>query len=451
MRAVVIGEQPRPRVLAFGVAADSVLGRAIASRSGWVKFPGDEATGVRQRDYDVAIAFGLQLEFDHHLHVIHFGGTPIVSATVGDDDEVFWMAWKPGAHAERFVIGKDAVEAGVVELASRTIVPEPGSDYRTLFWRATRSPSDPWRQPKFHPFVSEFHGGATSGYIASSDDQIEGVNIGRNYWMLPEVSDDVAIQWIDAAFAYWGKRDREAFPVGIQWMEDPTWMTQEELDISAAMSENERRGAEILLDLENERSRLSELLLSARKAGNRNERRLLTDSGDALVDEVAKTLSEFGFFVQNGDELAENTASKSEDLRITLDDGWTCLAEVKGYQTRNAKEGDLLQLNNAAELYAAREGRRPDARWYVVNQSYSKPPDSRLDPLQGASRLPLFESQNGLVIDTRELFRLRQAVSAGRVSVEAARDMLLTVGVFRFDSADRTDEGVSEEAPGAES
>lgn len=160
-----------------------------------------------------------------------------------------------------------------------------------------------------------------------------------------------------------------------------------------------------------------------REEADQSERLLLTGTDTSLVDVVRKTLELFGFDVTDVDAgLAEGQAKK-EDLRVA-DGDWISLCEVKGY-TKGAKLGDIGKLQGYATLFAAETGHAPTALWYVVNHWRETDPSSRANLLQGGDEyIEAFAEQGGLVVDTRDLFRLRKAVEAGSISTDAVRELL---------------------------
>ena len=162
------------------------------------------------------------------------------------------------------------------------------------------------------------------------------------------------------------------------------------------------------------------------------ERRLLTTNGGPLAAEVGNALAEFGFGVVDADGLPAHASAKQEDLRVS-DGSWACVAEVKGYPRRNAKANDLMQVDRAVRRFRDNQGRWPDAKWYVVNQSFETPPPERQRPLRGSPEVSGFAEDGGLIIDTRDLFRLREAVRAGALTKGAARELLKNAtDVFQY-------------------
>lgn len=107
------------------------------------------------------------------------------------------------------------------------------------------------------------------------------------------------------------------------------------------------------------------------------------------------------------------------------DGNWTALVEVKGY-VGAAKSNDLNQVTRAAVAFAMTERRAPDALWYVPNPERNTDPGQRAVALAGREDdLTAFaENHDGCLIDTRELFRLRQDMATGQMSAEDARAVL---------------------------
>lgn len=147
---------------------------------------------------------------------------------------------------------------------------------------------------------------------------------------------------------------------------------------------------------------------------------------------VVAALENLGFSVVDADELPEHKGKKREDLRIG-DGDWVALAEVKG-MAGAARSNALIQVTNAAAHFASTQGHRPSALWYVVNAYLNDDPAQRPTVLAGRDDdIAMFgDAHHGLVIDTRELFALRQAVMLGTLSPAQARAQLKeSTGLFQ--------------------
>lgn len=164
---------------------------------------------------------------------------------------------------------------------------------------------------------------------------------------------------------------------------------------------------------------------------------MLTAQGGELVTEVQAALEEIGFRVVDVDETQAPTGTLLEDLRIE-DPGvnnWISLAEVRGY-TGGAKVNDLQRIGRFVEHYIRTTGQPPSARWYIVNHNLNMDPSARPPVLAGgAEDVAIFEDADGLVIDTRVPFIVRDQVRTGAVELETARRMLREAkGILRWPS-----------------
>jgi hypothetical protein len=426
----VHGEKPRPWAIVVRPPDDEALQDLIREIVPTVRFvDADGMERVRQQDYDLAIVFGDAVALLDHLFVVQFGGNPVSArSSAGPHANWIWTLQKyNGAYAERFAIGDAAVERDVRTLAIETAIPEPGSSYLVMDWRPNvTDPTLP--APKISSFVSEMEGLPIAGSVRRSPDPSEESEL----WFLPDLSGSHADEWVDAALTYWRRAFPDRFPTDApDWTHQAAWMTSAEVDAQAAVEAMHERARVEIQRLSDQTEELQQRRDEAGRAADLAERRLVTAQDEDLVDEVATALRELGFEVLDADALPEYRSAKQEDLRVLLGD-WICLAEIKGYARRNARATDLLQLGKAVETFILREKRIPDARWYIVNQSYSTPPADRRRPLQGTD-LGTFEASGGLVIDTRDLFQLREAVRLRKLDqVEAQQLLKSATGILEY-------------------
>lgn len=224
----------------------------------------------------------------------------------------------------------------------------------------------------------------------------------------------------------WNRLQPKRFPSRSSWEIETTWMTKREIvakqDLAALEEELLRATTNLEVKIKSMRANVAEL----RTAVDNSERRLLTAQGDDLKDEVHAALTELGFQVIDSDkERAAEGSRLLEDLEVR-DADWVAIAEVRGY-SRGAKTSDFQRLARAARGFEQRTSREPDARWYVVNANLSQPPPERRAVLAGAEAdVAEFAIDGGCVIDTRDLFRLRESVRLGGVTSEEARVALRT-------------------------
>ncbi len=228
-------------------------------------------------------------------------------------------------------------------------------------------------------------------------------------------------RWVALAFERWSESSVDAFPAVADWTQRSEWMTTDERAALGVVDDAQRELIHTTARLESELADARKLLESRHADADRNERRLLTATGDDLVDAVAEALRQLGFEVDDRD--AQGARHKLEDLRV-VDGGWLALAEVKGYN-KGGSTSDLLKLSRFVRTYFKEAQRFPDAKWYVVNQHRVRDPSGRPELLRGQDGdVEEFSADDGLVLDTRELFTLLQACADGRIDRSDARELL---------------------------
>lgn len=422
----VIGEEPRPCVFTWGLDPESGFADEIRAA-----FPTARClkglNEIRQSDYDAAIIcrdIPDGTRFDSHLQLLWFSDTgkaPVTPAvTAGSSD--LRPRWLSGHRAARFVVPKEAEDEGMGTLAP-SLAPKPHSDYPVL-WSLGHLPGAAL------PLLCE--AGGDESVLALILDRTK--KAGSEVWCLPERALADPAAWMRAALKRWQTRYPASFP-RLMWKDDLEWMAAEERAAVGRVVQHDAASASTQRRLEAERAALTGVLDSARTAADAGRRRLLTTKSDALVDEVTATLNQLGFTVTNSDEQRAGS-EKYEDLQVT-DQDWVGVVEVKGYEKRNARANDLLELNKAVEAYIKRTRDYASARWYIINQSYATPPPLRTRPLQGSDMVEGFAGRNGLIIDTRDLFRLVVAVESGDITCEHARTLLRdATGVFEYPGAE---------------
>jgi hypothetical protein len=398
------------------VEEDSPLGEHLKGLTPTIRWIHKSMMGtIRQSEYDAAVVVGERPNLDMHLQIIQFGGKPSAYYSAGPGGRPWSLGVRSGDRAERFTVDRTSGELGIPEQVLRSLFPEPASGYEVLHWQNLGGPAG---QPPINSFASEDGGRALAGWVQQRSSMPSG-----EIWWLPDRVIERAAEWVDIAFTRWQEIYPDSFPRVATWSQEDEWMTREEKAAASAVAAHVDESKRIAEVRAREADELSRRLEDARSSADEHERRLLTAKGDDLVGEVAACLGELGFTVRDADLLPQHQSAKQEDLRISYG-SWECLAEVKGYSRRNAKVGDLLQLGKAVEAYLLTEHRRPDARWYIVNQAFALPPGQRRPPLEGAD-LTTFQS-DGLAIDTRDLFRLREAVRNASLSADDARTLLMS-------------------------
>ncbi|KQP55886.1 hypothetical protein ASF51_12130 [Agreia sp. Leaf283] len=269
---------------------------------------------------------------------------------------------------------------------------------------------------------------------------------------LPDQARSHLPDWLLWVFARWRVVTPDAFPVSAEWETVDEWASAEELEARTALAAFDASEAQRLAKIKSQRLIFTHALENAALAGN-DHRQLLKATGESLEMAVATALRALEFEVVDADALPENQGYKKEDLRVS-DGKWVAIVEVKGY-TKAGKSNDLQQVNKAAKTFARTTGRDADAIWLVVNSFREMDPAQRplLIPDRPDEIATFAEDDHGLIIDTRDLFKLWQAVTTGALDASAARAHLrASIGRFGFVGADTaTDlrpELSTEQAPG---
>lgn len=247
---------------------------------------------------------------------------------------------------------------------------------------------------------------------------------GGRVWCVPFLPEHPD-RWLAAALSEWHKVRPDVFPDRDPWRQRPQWMSRPELDAMARIEDAETELEALITTRRAAIETLGDTLRSAQSEADQGVRRLLTAQGDSeLTAAVVQALTSFGFSVENRDDSVPKGTAKQEDLRVTPPGEGTGIAEVKGY-TRGAKQSDLLKITKYATMFERETGQPPARQWYVCNQFLATDPDSRPDILAGADDdLAEFGTDGGVVIDTRELFKLIRSVEDGRITAEEARASL---------------------------
>lgn len=320
--------------------------------------------------------------------------------------------------AHSFELTDHAKNAGLASLVRRSCWPEESAFY-TCF------PGTVHPKRTVYPLLRErlSYPSVLAGILEEEDD---GVVKDSVFW-LPDIARSALVDWVRAAFDWWRVADPDAFPVTAEWRRADQWSSPDEIAARGTLASFDAEEARRRQEADEKRRELTSKVDAAEGAGE-EWRALLSESGDDLVKAVQNALELIGFDVIDSDALPQNKGKKREDLRVEHE-GWTALVEVKGYAGA-AKSNDLQQLNGAAVAYAASTGSQADALWYVVNAYREADPAQRETPLGSREEdLDTFaEYSSGSLIDTRELFALRQLVATGQMSKEDARAALMSAG-----------------------
>ncbi|WP_447647954.1 hypothetical protein [Microbacterium forte] len=413
---------PRPRVLVHGLTDEEI--EIVRSLAGSVVVA-RRLSDAHPEEHDVLIFTNAQFHTMHRTYSrrLAFSPAPGVSRVI---DHSAWgmRAGKPETYthaqeqerpARDFDLTDDAKSLGLAGLVARSVRPAAESKYTGI-----KEPVFPERTVR--PLIKEALVSPLTLAAVLELRSIEEELTDSVIW-LPDVARSAFREWVSFALSYWRAEAPDLFPISAEWTGDDKWSSLDEISIRAQIAEFERQEEARLQAIDHERQTLATSLDQAVHEGDA-WRAMLTDTGDALVTAVKEAFEYLGFFVLDADELPQHKAAKREDLRVS-DGEWTALVEVKGYAGA-AKSNDLSQVSRAAMAYAMNEQREPDALWYVPNIERETAPASRNTALVGRDDdLASFaENYHGALIDTRDLFAVRQRVVNGTTSPEEARQEL---------------------------
>lgn len=431
---MALTSRPRPRAVILGIEEEDFFCEVIHATCPTVVFA-EKYSDIRLTDFDVAIARGPNLgdSFPGGPNVLWFSDEGAV--LVGSDNPVnrsTWTAWWDGDKAAEFERGQWPLVDVIGDLVDTL---SPGqTNYmilgtQNMLTRKLVEQGSLLREK-----------GAQRGALAAVVRQ-QGLVSGE-MWILPGRAYTRAGDWLRAAFRQWRGVDPEAFPV-VDWAALPEWMDASQRAAFTLLADHDAQTAVTLHQLAKQRELITQDLDAATAGSRQGLLRLLTAQGEELVAAVISALESMGFVATNSDET-RSSAEKLEDI-LVADGDWVAVAEVKGYSKRNARSNDLYQVQKAVTAYVLREGTRPGASWYVVNQSFETPPPLRSPALQSnPDAIKMFANDAGLVVDTRDLFRLTVAVQENTVTKERARDLLKSsTGVLAFPA---TSEPTAEES-----
>jgi len=254
------------------------------------------------------------------------------------------------------------------------------------------------------------------------------------------------VNWITALTNLWAEIDPQSFPTIGNWARSKTWMLGTELALLNRISglEQEKEEAVRSFDLLIEQATHDLDALSLKIDNSR--RRLISEQGDALVDEVASVLEEIGFKVEMMDEALTSGTPKREDLRLrvpTADSEWEAIVEVRGYSRSGGTTADLQRLERFAALYRLQRKREPDKKIYIVNPQTELPPGQRdLFSRSASEDISVFAEGEGLVISTLDLFRALKSTLPENLA-EIRRSIIESRGTWAY-SASISSSGVQE-------
>ncbi|MET8271685.1 hypothetical protein [Streptomyces sp. NPDC005096] len=414
----IYGESPRPWTLVIGKPQSSSEQELIDSLPGTVvrREERDEITTVRQQDFNAAIILGEAPPYLHpKLMVIQIGGVGIME-TYRSRNATSRVVGTSIGHSLLLSIETENIPEGVPIEQQRALADHLNKQQpHTLLRRATGTG---WDDKGITPLIREKDGEICCGWWQREGGQrVE-------MWWFPAHSPGLN-SWRSAIYAKWHSILPADFPKDTDdWARSPEWMTAQEVASHDALDEHRKETERILLARKSEELNLQERLQATRSEIDSTTRLLLTAQGKPLVSAVISALTKFGFIVIDSDDDKEKGAYLLEDLKVSYGE-WVSLVEVRGY-AKGAKTSDFQRIERAVRHYEREHSKVPNGRWYVVNQNIKTSPSSRPAVLAGATDdIEVFAEEHGLVVDTRDLFKLVKYVEEGDLSPSAVRAYLM--------------------------
>lgn len=428
-----------------------VLGKPDEATKAYLQSLG---TGVRfvtherqlsQANFDFIMCFPgheAALKLDGHATVLHFENhvqadsyyevavlkQVVIDGPWGDVIEYAYTVGRmPGTNAVRFdLVENPDTDTDYKSIASDTLYDtlQQGGGHTAIDVSDNDEVYNGWH--RLLPLLSERDGHLIAGVITFADC--------APFWSLPAQTAD-QLRWVKF-FLDVQKRERtKDFPADQVGLTDD-YRTPEELATRRAIKEHKAETTRLELQRKRMLQTLDEELERRQQEADAGDRRLIWGTGNDLTDRVASVLRGFGFDVEDRDVHAEqHQVNAMEDLRVTYpgapmdgDTGrpWVALAEVKGY-TRGAKANDLNKIGKYVRNYVRENGAYPSKQWYVVNALLKQAPHLRQQPLASSPEsLEMFAGSGGLLLDTRNLFRLKRQVDAGEITKEQAAHQLMS-------------------------
>lgn len=428
--------RPRPRCLIWGFSykQQEEIGALFAESK--VILSLDD---VHQADWDLLIAHGVDVaNADPHLFVIAFGGLVIGGIKAGGvliargyqyPDEATSGAVSHARDFDAFTTTPPLFDA----LVSSDLIPLVKQEDAHSALIAYTQTGDKLSEPSLAvPAVTPLLVGSDGAIIAAVLDR----SPKSKCLTLPP---DASRAWITAAINEWHKLAPKIFPETTDWTSGAyDWITPDEIDAGLAAIDADR-----VKEAAEAKAKVAwEVFWAAREVAASGIFRLLTGTGTPLEEAVSAALRDLGFMVREMDaEWPEG--QRFEDLRVTCNElpDWEAIVEIKGYSKSRGHAEDITNLvARFGKNYRRMQKRDPSAYWYVVNHDFATHPEQRKSVLEGNEfDIETLALDDGLAIDTVDLYRLWHNVKRGRVTPEAARAKLVgSKGRFSHDWAPAT-------------
>ncbi len=384
----------------------------------------DEIDEVRENEYDVIITHGIDIELSPGRHVINLGGTSF--GYVQDDVHRIKLEVRGIAPSTEFWI-PDAEDETLTKLAEVTLLPAMKKyvTHRVLTALKPNGYGGNILKDYWTPIVTTSDKKDTlAGYVLRGSKSV------HEQWYFPSYLPETSLKlWMKYLYERWSAIDPVHFPSGTDWEHSESWYIHSEIEQKK------------LIDDENSRFETAKSVHESTVEGLKNDlnritldegtasRRLLTAKSEPLKQEVIKVLTEFNFTCIDQDEEQER-GDLLEDIRVSIspnpEPSEIYIVEVKGY-SKGAKVIDLQRLARQMKRFMNETaGIPPAGQWFITNHNIKSDPSSRPLPLSNNPKDIGIFAEDGLVIDTVQLFILKRALNSGSITEDQIRNVLTT-------------------------
>lgn len=388
------------------------------------------------RDWDLVVQFGgdATQRDGAHLSVLAFGAEwAAVSRRSGGGMVFPRLAFDGSTHSRAVHVstGEVPTTSGWSSLLRRTIaevLPEGEKKHWTFNWTV----SDPAIAPLV--VVGEPGSLGPSALLVRREAK---EHAGELLLLPPETIDHAA--WLVAFLERLRTKDPARYPGRPDWKRQSEWAPASLARAIDTQQALEVEKTEAIRSYDARIAQAASVVEQAAVDAASGVQRLLTEKGDPLVEAVSEVLRGLGFVVRDMDAEIGSTAARLEDLRLTdpARPDWEALVEVKGY-TKGVKASDVGQLiGKPVAMYAVENARVPSQLLLIVNGNAESDPSQRAVALgNDPASIELLRANDGVLIDTRDLFQANRAVESGEVGImDVRRSIVEARGRWTFGSA----------------
>ena len=398
-------DHPHPRVLFEDVPADvfKVL-EPLAAYSEQTR----SQDAVHESDFDLLVTFAEDTNRrSPALHVLSVGGERL---------HVGGQFTRANATTAKLVTTEGEQHPEMAKLAETTIAPYLGAAKKT--W--VRKYPDHEIREYVVAKTGNLHGGCEPIVTAGSEQYpvawlSGGGAPGRCVCLALPAETKQIDKWLALFLHHLHALDAERFPLRSEWRLADEWASARTLELVGESRSHQQAWDDARAAFVAAQAQIDDRLEHARAQDERGCQNLLTADGEELEVAVMSALKTLGFSVTAMDDHHDAvTGAKLEDLRVSDTDGsgWVCLVEKKGY-SKGAKVRDVAQVTGRPIVgYIKENGREPSAVWHVVNANRGADPSSRPIAIPDDRDLEALAQANGVLIDTRDLFRAVRAIEA---------------------------------------